>query len=166
MTMSTAVLSIGSNLGDRMSHLQFAVAALDDYIVGPGAVSPVYETAPWGGVDQPAYLNAIVIVTGRRSPAQWLELAHVLEQAAGRVREVRWGPRTLDVDLIVVDDVRSDDQTLTLPHPRAHERTFVLLPWLDVDPDASLPGWGPVADLVSTMDLSGVVHRGPLVTNS
>ncbi len=159
---STAVLSIGSNLGDRLCHLQSAVTGLADYLSGPGSVSAVYETAPWGGAEQPAYLNAIAIVSGERSPAQWLELAHVLEQAAGRIREVHWGARTLDVDIVVVDDIRSDDVTLTLPHPHAHERAFVLVPWLDIDPEAALPGHGRIADLVSTMDTSGVVRWGTL----
>lgn len=159
---STAVLSIGSNLGDRLGHLQLTVAGLGDYVAGPGAVSAVYETAPWGGVEQPAYLNAVVIVTGERSPAQWLEVAHILEQSAGRTRDVRWGARTLDVDIVVVDDISSDDPTLTLPHPRAHERAFVLVPWLDVDPDAVLPGHGRVVDLVSTMDTSSVIRWGSL----
>ena len=159
---STAVLSIGSNLGDRLGHLQLTVAGLGDYVAGPGAVSAVYETAPLGGVEQPAYLNAVVIVTGERSPAQWLEVAHILEQSAGRTRDVRWGARTLDVDIVVVDDISSDDQTLTLPHPRAHERAFVLVPWLDVDPDAVLPGHGRVVDLVSTMDTSSVIRWGSL----
>jgi len=160
--VSTAVLSIGSNLGDRLGYLQSAADGLADYVPGPGALSPVYETAPWGGVEQPAYLNAVVVVTGRRSPGQWLELAHILEQAAGRTREVHWGARTLDVDIVVVDDVRSDDPTLTLPHPHAHERAFVLLPWLDVDAEASLPGHGRVADLVSTMDTADVIRWGKL----
>lgn len=159
---STAVLSIGSNLGDRLGYLQSAVAGLADYLAGAGAVSAVYETAPWGGVQQPAYLNAVVLVAGERSPAQWLELAHILEQAAGRTRDVPWGARTLDVDLITVDNVDSDDSTLTLPHPHAHERAFVLVPWLDVQPEAALRGHGRVADLVSTMDTSGIIRWGRL----
>lgn len=162
---STAVLSIGSNLGDRLGYLRSAVDGLGDYVSGPGAVSSVYETAPWGGVEQPAYLNAVVIVSGQRSPAQWLELAQILEQAAGRTREQRWGSRTLDVDIVVVDDIRSTDPALTLPHPHAHERAFVLLPWLEVDSDASLPGHGRVADLLSTMDSSDVRLFGALETS-
>lgn len=158
------MLSIGSNLGDRIGHLRSAVAGLGDYVAGPGAVSSVYETQPWGGgVDQPAYLNAVVLGTGERSPAQWLEIAHVIEQAAGRTREVHWGARTLDVDIITVDTIQTDDPTLTLPHPRAHERAFVLVPWLEVDQSAWLPGHGYVADLVSTLDTSGVARWGTLV---
>ncbi len=161
-SVSSAVLSIGSNLGDRLGYLQSAVHGLQDYVDGPEAVSPVYETAPWGGVEQPAYLNAVVLVTGQRSPGQWLELAHTLEQAAGRSRETHWGARTLDVDLIAVDDVRSDDPALTLPHPHAHERAFVLVPWMDVDSDAWLPGHGRISELVSIMDTRGVVRCGEL----
>ncbi len=158
----SAVMSIGSNLGDRLGYLQSAVDGLQHYVASPGAVSPVYETAPWGGVEQPAYLNAVVLVTGQRSPGQWLELAHTLEQAAGRTRQKRWGTRTLDVDLIVVDDVRSDDPALTLPHPHAHERAFVLIPWMDVDSDAWLPGHGRISELLSTMDTCDVVRYGEL----
>jgi 2-amino-4-hydroxy-6-hydroxymethyldihydropteridine diphosphokinase len=143
--VSRAVLSIGSNLGDRLAHLRGVVAALD-----PLAVSPVYETAPWGGVEQDDYLNAILIVADDRTDAYgWLARAHELEQAAGRVRDVRWGPRTLDVDVIDVDGTVSADPELTLPHPRAAERAFVLVPWRDVDPEAVLTGHGRIADLIS-----------------
>jgi 2-amino-4-hydroxy-6-hydroxymethyldihydropteridine diphosphokinase len=126
----------------------------------------LFETLPWGPVEQPPYLNAIAIVRGPRDAAGWLALAHELEQAAGRTREVRWGPRTLDVDVVTVigDDgtpVHSDDPQLTLPHPRAHERAFVLVPWLTLDPTAELPGRGRVADLVAALpreDVAAVVR--------
>ena len=152
--MTRAVLSLGANLGDRAATLRDAITALaDDGLV---ARSVLYETPPWGPVEQPPYLNAIAIVRGPRDPAGWLALAHDLEQAAGRVRDVRWGPRTLDVDVVTVtqDDgtpVLSDDPTLTLPHPRAHERAFVLVPWLALDPAAELPGHGPIADLLAKL---------------
>lgn len=149
--MST-VISIGSNVGDRPAHLRSAVAGLP----GVRAVSPVYETAPWGGVEQGDFLNAVVLAEAVLEPEQWLALAHRLEDAAGRERRVRWGPRTLDVDLIDVDGVRREDGHLTLPHPRAAERAFVLVPWLDIAPDAVLPGHGRVADLVAALDVSGV----------
>ena len=148
--MSRAVLSIGSNLGDRLAHLRSVVAALR-----PVAVSPVYETAPWGGVEQDDYLNAIVVVDDPGTDAYgWLARARELEQAAGRTRAVRWGPRTLDVDVIDVDGGTNADPELTLPHPRAHERAFVQLPRADVVPDAVLPGHGRVADLAA--DRSGI----------
>ncbi|HEV7653715.1 MAG TPA: 2-amino-4-hydroxy-6-hydroxymethyldihydropteridine diphosphokinase [Mycobacteriales bacterium] len=146
--MSRAVLSIGSNLGDRLAHLKSVVAALD-----PIAVSPVYETAPWGGVDQDDYLNAILVVDDPGTDAYgWLARAHACEQAAGRTREVHWGPRTLDVDVIDVDGVVNPDPDLTLPHPHAHERAFVLVPWTDVEPDAVLTGQGRIADLITDSD--------------
>jgi 2-amino-4-hydroxy-6-hydroxymethyldihydropteridine diphosphokinase len=149
------VLSIGSNLGDRLAHLQSVVDALH-----PTRTSPVYETAPWGGVEQDDYLNAVLVVEDDRTDAYgWLAKAHELERAAGRTREVRWGPRSLDVDVIDVDGTRSDDPVLTLPHPRAHQRAFVLVPWADVDPDADLPGQGRIAALITD---TGDVRRTDL----
>jgi 2-amino-4-hydroxy-6-hydroxymethyldihydropteridine diphosphokinase len=162
--VSRAVLSLGANLGDRAGALRTALTALkDDGLV---ARSTLYETPPWGPVEQPPYLNAIAIVRGDRDAAGWLARAHELEDAAGRTREVRFGPRTLDVDVVTVlaDDgtpVVSDDPDLTLPHPRAHERAFVLVPWLSLDPSAQLPGHGPVADLVAALppdDVAAVVR--------
>lgn len=150
--MSRAVLALGANLGDRLAALRGAVAALAAEVT-VDAVSPVYETAPVGGPDQPDYLNAVVLVTTALPPFDLLALAHRVEASAGRTREERWGPRTLDIDLIAYDAVVSDDPLLTLPHPRAHERAFVLRPWLDVDPDAVLPGHGPVAALHATGDV-------------
>lgn len=157
--MSDAVLSIGSNLGDRLAHLQSAVDAMRKWLV---AVSRVYETAPWGPVPQDDYLNAVLLVADRDAgPAAWLDRAHSAEQAAGRTREQRWGPRTLDVDVVTVDDVHSDDPTLTLPHPRAHERAFVLVPWLAVDPSATLGG-RPVSGLVEELPHDAVRLRPEL----
>ncbi|WP_116449641.1 2-amino-4-hydroxy-6-hydroxymethyldihydropteridine diphosphokinase [Blastococcus litoris] len=152
--MSRAVLSLGANLGDRAAALRGAITALkDDGLV---ARSTLYETPPWGPVEQPPYLNAVVIVRGPRDARGWLARAHELEQAAGRTREVRWGPRSLDVDVVAVteDDgtpVVSEDPELTLPHPRAHERAFVLLPWATLEPGAVLPGRGRVADLLAAL---------------
>ncbi|RBY84196.1 2-amino-4-hydroxy-6-hydroxymethyldihydropteridine diphosphokinase [Blastococcus sp. TF02A-26] len=152
--MTRAVLSLGANLGDRAATLAEAIDGLAaDGLV---AVSALYETPPWGPVEQPPYLNAIALVDGPRDAAGWLARAHELEQAAGRTREVRWGARTLDVDVVLVsyDDgapVVSDDPALTLPHPRAHERAFVLVPWAALDPAAVLPGRGPVADLLAAL---------------
>ena len=162
--VSRAVLSLGANLGDRAGALRAAMTALkDDGLV---ARSVLYETPPWGPVEQPSYLNAIAIVRGPRDAAGWLARAHELERAAGRTREVRWGARTLDVDVVTVtgDDgapVLSDDPDLTLPHPRAHERAFVLVPWLSLEPTAVLAGHGRVADLVEALspaDVAAVVR--------
>ena len=154
-----AVLAIGANLGDRLGTLRAAVVALGRV---PGitvlAVSPVYETDPVGGPDQPAYLNAVLNVRTTLGPRELLRAANGVEAASGRVREVRFGPRTLDIDIIGYGDQTSDDPVLTLPHPRARERAFVLVPWLDVDPGAVLPD-GRVADLLAGLDASGVRRR-------
>jgi len=158
--VTRAVLSLGANLGDRAGTLRAALTALkDDGVLV--ARSTLYETPPWGPVEQPPYLNAVAVVRGNRDARGWLDRAHELEQAAGRTREVRWGARTLDVDVVTVsgDDgapVLSDDPELTLPHPRAHERAFVLVPWSVLDPAAVLPGHGRVADLLAALDPADV----------
>ncbi|MFJ4278645.1 2-amino-4-hydroxy-6-hydroxymethyldihydropteridine diphosphokinase [Streptomyces massasporeus] len=160
-----AVVALGSNLGNRLETLQGAVDALGDT---PGlrikGVSPVYETEPWG-VDpgsQPAYFNAVVVLKTTLPPSSLLERAHAVEEAFHRVRDEHWGPRTLDVDIVSYADVVSDDPQLTLPHPRAHERAFVLAPWHDLDPQAQLPGRGPVAGLLATVTRDGVAPRQDL----
>ncbi|MFF5208454.1 2-amino-4-hydroxy-6-hydroxymethyldihydropteridine diphosphokinase [Streptosporangium sp. NPDC000396] len=156
------VLALGSNLGDRFDTLQGAVDSLFD---APGlefvAVSPVYETDPVGGPDQGPYLNAVVIAQTSLEPQTLLERAQSVENAFGRVRVERWGARTLDVDLITVGDVVSDDPELTLPHPRAHERAFVLVPWSRIDPDAVLAG-RRIADLLEGLDQDYVRLRTDL----
>ncbi|KOX47615.1 MULTISPECIES: 2-amino-4-hydroxy-6-hydroxymethyldihydropteridine diphosphokinase [Streptomyces] len=160
-----AVIALGANLGNRLETLQGAIDALEDT---PGVrvkgVSPVYETEPWG-VDpgsQPSYFNAVVIVKTTLPPSSLLERAHAVEEAFHRVRDERWGPRTLDVDIVAYAEVVSEDPQLTLPHPRAHERAFVLAPWLDVDPEAALPGQGRVADLLTAVTRDGVAPRADL----
>jgi 2-amino-4-hydroxy-6-hydroxymethyldihydropteridine diphosphokinase len=157
MSARTAVIALGSNLGDRKDILQGAV----DAIAGiPGvrllAASAVFETVPVGGPPQPDYLNAVVLAAITIPSRELLDRLHAVELAFDRVRLIRWGPRTLDLDIITVTDERSADPALTLPHPRAHERAFVLAPWLDVDPDAELPGRGRVADLILGVDQAGV----------
>lgn len=163
--MSRVVLSVGSNLGDRLAHLQDAVTAFRADLV---AVSSVYRTAPWGPVPQDDFLNIVVLAARQgRSPHEWWALAQAAEQAAGRTREVRWGPRTLDVDLVGVWDddgaaLTISDLELTLPHPRAGERGFVLIPWLEVDPQARLAGTA-VSELVGSLpesERAGVRHTG------
>lgn len=136
-----------------MAALQAAVDVLE-----PAAMSPVYESVPVGGPEQPDYLNAIVVCTW--DAAQAWQRAQLAEQRQGRERTVRWGPRTLDVDLVVADGAAPED--VLLPHPRAHERAFVLVPWFDVDPTASLPGHGPIADLIASLDTAGVHRRDDL----
>lgn len=138
-----AVLSLGSNLGDSESILRACIAALGDLgeIV---AVSSLHRTEPWGPVEQPEFTNAVLILDTKLTPEELLASAQAIESEAGRTRELRWGPRTLDIDLITCDEVVSHDPKLTLPHPRAHERSFVIDPWLEIDPDAVLPGLGRV----------------------
>lgn len=157
--MTTVVLSLGSNLGDRLARLQAAVDGLGATL---RAVSPVFESDPWGGVDQDAFLNAVVVAEDDGvEPRTWLARSQALESANDRVRGIRWGPRTLDVDLIKCSDgereIRSLDPTLTLPHPQAHRRAFVLVPWLAVDPAAELTvaGWRrPIVELLGQLDES------------
>jgi 2-amino-4-hydroxy-6-hydroxymethyldihydropteridine diphosphokinase len=154
--MSRVVLSVGSNLGDRLARLQSVVDGLGGAV---RAVSPVYETKAWGGVEQGAFLNAVLIADDPSLDCHgWLRRAQELEAAADRVRAERWGPRTLDVDLVTCHDgtheVASRDAELTLPHPLAHLRAFVLIPWLAIDPDATLTVAGeprPVAALLSEL---------------
>lgn len=158
------VLSLGSNLGNRFQTLQGAVDTLFD---APGLTfvkaSAVFETDPVGGPGgQRPYLNAIVVAETTLAPRTLLERAQSVENAFGRVREERWGPRTLDVDLIVVGETVSDEPDLTLPHPRAHERAFVLVPWAWVDPEGELPGHGRVAELAEGLDRQGVRLRDDL----
>ncbi|MGW1784391.1 2-amino-4-hydroxy-6-hydroxymethyldihydropteridine diphosphokinase [Streptomyces sp. NPDC002143] len=160
-----AVIALGSNLGNRLETLQGAIDALEDT---PGvrikAVSPVYETEPWGVEpgSQPSYFNAVVLLKTTLPPSSLLERAHAVEEAFHRVREERWGARTLDVDIVAYADVVDDDPHLTLPHPRAHERAFVLAPWHDVEPEAQLPGRGTVAALLGTLTREGVAARQDL----
>jgi 2-amino-4-hydroxy-6-hydroxymethyldihydropteridine diphosphokinase len=159
------VISIGSNLGERMYALQGAVDALGDtpevWVTG---VSPVYETEP---VDAAAgsetFLNAVVLLDTTLSARTLLERAHAVEAAYGRERSEPNAPRTLDVDLIVVGDRHADEETLRLPHPRAAERAFVLAPWYDLESDAEIPGYGTVAELLEKASREGVVRRDDLV---
>lgn len=147
--MSRAVLSLGSNLGDRLGFLKSVLDGLGPAVL---AVSSVYETEPWGVEDQPDFLNAVCIVDDpARDHWAWLRAGQDLERAAGRVRERRWGPRTLDVDVVTVDDVRSGDPELLLPHPGTPTRATVLIPWLEIDPGAEVPGHGPVRDLLAAL---------------
>lgn len=148
---SRVVLALGSNLGDRLGALQSAVDALAATAgLDVVAVSPVYETAPVGGPEQPGYLNAVLIAETSLPARGILRRAQEVEAALHRTREVRWGPRTLDVDVIAYGDEVSADPALTLPHPRAHERAFVLAPWASICPDAQLPGRGPVSGLLAS----------------
>lgn len=147
----TAVLSLGSNVGDREAHLRAALAVLE-----PSAVSALYETAPVGGVAQDDFLNLVALVPWDAAEA-WAR-AQRAEREAGRTREVRWGPRTLDIDVITYGDQTSNDPVLTLPHPRAATRGFVLLPWSWMEPEAVLGG-KPVAELAAAAADAGAIRR-------
>ncbi len=153
VTPATAVLSLGSNVGDRLAHLRLAVEELAPY-----AVSSLWQTAPVGGVEQDDFLNAVVLCH-LDAAAAWTR-AQAAEVRAGRQRTVRWGPRTLDVDVVLADGAVPEG--LLLPHPRAHERAFVLAPWLELEPTAVLPGRGAVADLFAALDVTGVLRRPDL----
>jgi 2-amino-4-hydroxy-6-hydroxymethyldihydropteridine diphosphokinase len=173
--VTTAVLSLGSNQGDRLAYLRGAVAGLGGTV---RALSGVYETPAWPpGERAPPYLNATVLVDDPDLDARgWLERARDLERAAGRVRDPGWrhAPRTLDVDVIMVvagdRPVINDDPDLTLPHPRAHRRAFVLRPWIDIQPYARLPGRGPLTDLLReeavAAELAGLRARPDLTLES
>ena len=157
-----AVLALGANLGDRRAALQAAVEAL---AAADGvrlvAVSPLVETDPVGGPEQPDYLNAVVLVDTSLDPHDLLALCGRIEQDHGRERLIHWGARTLDIDIITVEGVTCADDVLELPHPRAARRAFVLAPWAAIDPDARLPGPDgralPVRDLLAVAaDAAGV----------
>ncbi len=159
-----AVLAFGSNLGDRHGKLQGGVSALEDTpevtVVG---ISSVYETEPIGATDgSDKFLNAVVLIDTTLTVHTLLDRALAIEDAFGRERSEPGAPRTLDVDLIIVGDRIADDEQLILPHPRAHERGFVLVPWLEIDPEGEIPGKGFVADLISGVDTSGVTKREDL----
>ena len=161
--MTRAALGLGANLGDPVAALRGAVAVLG---ATPGidvvAVSSLYRTAPVGGPPgQPQFSNAVVVVESSLTPGELLAVAHMAEERWHRTREVRWGPRTLDVDVLAVAGVASDDPVLTLPHPRAHERAFVLVPWAEIDPGFPLRAGRTVAewrDALPAADLTEVVQ--------
>ena len=155
----SAVVALGSNLGDSQQILRDAIEALRAHAqIEITAVSPLAKTAPVGGPTQPDFLNQVLLVDTTLAPYQLLQLAQGLEQAAARVRDIRWGPRTLDVDIITYDDLISEHPQLTLPHPRAHQRAFVLTPWAWADAKAQLNGV-PVTQLASQADDAATVQQ-------
>jgi 2-amino-4-hydroxy-6-hydroxymethyldihydropteridine diphosphokinase len=145
----TAVLSLGANLGDRLNRLRCGLEVVSQH-VPVRSVSPVYETAPVGVEDQAAFLNIVALVDSSDAERVF-GAAQAAEESQGRVRSHRWGPRTLDVDVVAVDELISDDPRLTLPHPRAYERGFVLIPWLALDQSARLPGRDSVRALLAAL---------------
>ena len=164
--ISKVVLSLGSNMGDSAAILQEGVdflAETPDLMLVD--VSPVYQTKPVGGIEQDDFLNLIVVAESTLEPLTILDRAQAIEDNFGRVRDVRFGPRTLDIDVIMVGKRISEDN-IELPHPRAHERAFVLVPWLDIDPKGEIAGHGPIAELIDDVDVSGVVRRADIVINA
>jgi 2-amino-4-hydroxy-6-hydroxymethyldihydropteridine diphosphokinase len=144
-----AVVSLGSNLGDRLAHLRRGLEVLAQHCAVM-KVSGVYETAPVGVIDQPSFYNVVALLD-TEDPERAFVAAQSAEASQGRLRSQRWGPRSLDVDVIDVSGRTSADPRLTLPHPRAHERAFVLLPWLEIDPVAALPDRGSVRRLAQNL---------------
>jgi 2-amino-4-hydroxy-6-hydroxymethyldihydropteridine diphosphokinase len=146
--VTRAYVGVGSNLGDREAMIRAAIAALPGVV----AVSTLRQTDPVGVVDQPAFLNGAVVLETELPPRELLELLLAVERDLGRERRERWGPRSIDLDLLVYGDVRVDEPGLTVPHPRLHERRFALEPLAELDPELELPGRGRVRDLLSGLD--------------
>ncbi len=149
-------MALGANLGDRAATLEAALAELRrlplvDEVAASTPIESVAVTLDGPDDTEPAYLNAVALVRTRLAPSVLLGMLHAIEARHGRERRERWGARTLDLDLIAYGDVVSEDERLLVPHPRAHERDFVLVPWLEIDPDAVLPGRGRVADLLTAL---------------
>jgi len=144
-----AVISLGANIGDPRANLDLAVALLRE-ATEVIAVSSYLQTKPVGGPDQPDYLNAVAIVESDLPAKDLLALLNGIEAAMGRTREVHWGPRVIDLDLIQFGGLLVQDEKLTLPHPRAHERRFVLEPWFEIEPEAILLTHGRISDLLTT----------------
>lgn len=160
----SAFIALGSNLGDSEDFLSGALAALarvpETRLI---AASRVFETDPVSDIDQDVYLNAAALLETSLSPWQLLDSLHEIENAARRTRTLRWGPRTLDLDLISWGQLTCDDERLTLPHPRAHERAFVLAPMLDIDPEWSFPDGRQASDLVKAAPDRAGLRPGPRV---
>ena len=154
-----AFLGLGSNVGDRLTHLTEAVRRLgDEDGIRVVRSSRVWETDPIGGPPQPDFLNAVIEIELDRPPRELLAAAHRVESALGRVREIRWGPRTIDVDVLLVGDRTIDEPDLVVPHPRLTERAFVLLPLLELAPDITLPGGRRLVDIRLGPDAVGGVR--------
>lgn len=145
-----AVIALGANMGNPQENIDLAIALLRE-ATDIQAISSMYRTAPVGGPEQPDYINAVVLAESELPATDFLNMLHGIEKTLGRERTIHWGPRTIDLDLIQYGSILSSSQELLLPHPRAHERRFVLEPWLEVDPDAHLLTHGSVEHLLSAL---------------
>jgi 2-amino-4-hydroxy-6-hydroxymethyldihydropteridine diphosphokinase len=156
----TVFLALGTNLGDRPANLRAAIATLPPSVVVRQS-SPVYETPPWGLTDQPAFLNMVVKAETRLEPAALLATLKRIDQELGRTPTVRWGPRVIDMDILFYDDLVLETPEATIPHPRLHERAFVLVPLADIAPDLRHPVLGKtVAEMLAECDTSGIKQYG------
>ena len=145
-----AVIALGANIGDPREQMEIAISLLRESLEIK-SVSSIYTTAPVGGIDQPDFLNAVCIAESELPAADLLALLHGIEKTLGRTREIHWGPRTIDLDLIEYGGILSYAEELTLPHPRAHERRFVLEPWNEIDPEAILLTHGKISELLAQL---------------
>lgn len=160
--MNNAFLGLGSNLGDRLGNLAQAVRQLNDSPqIEVSQVSSVYETAPVGVSEQPDFLNLVATVSTTVTPHELLDRCLAIEQALGRIRRERWGPRIIDMDLLVFGDERIDEDRLTLPHPRMAERAFVVIPLAEIDPDLRIAG-SPAREIATRLGPEGIRKIGPL----
>jgi 2-amino-4-hydroxy-6-hydroxymethyldihydropteridine diphosphokinase len=157
VTDATVYLSLGTNLGQRRRNLERALDGLGE-VMAITAVSPIYQTPPWGLTDQPDFLNLCLAATTDLTPRQLLHFNQQLEKRIGRTKEVRWGPRLIDIDILFYDDIISCSEELTIPHPQIAQRAFVLVPLADIAPDLVHPQTGQtVTEMVAQVDTSGVV---------
>ena len=163
-----ALVGLGGNLGDPAALCR---AAIHDLAAHPQcqllATSGLYRTEPWGDTDQPAFINAVVALETDLDPESLLTLLQALETQAGRNRDGRrWGPRSLDLDLLLYGDLQQDTATLTLPHPRMHERAFVLVPLIEIDPSCMIPGRGAAVDCLASLGDQGVEFSEPVAADA
>ncbi len=157
--LTRAYIALGANLGEPLKQLDIAAQALDTQAgIRTIAMSPVYQSVPHGDIEQPDYFNAVLGVDTGLTPAELLAIMQAIETENGRQRTVRWGARTLDLDLILYGDLTQDDAELTIPHPRAHQREFVVKPLYDLDKALHIPEQGRVADLLATLPLDNLVE--------
>ncbi len=158
--MTEVVLSLGSNLGDRLGNLKSAIEQLSSrHIMSDINTSSVYETAPIGGPEQEDFLNIVCIGKTTHEPVSFLQEIQSIENDLGRTRTVRWGPREIDIDIITFGDVLLNSPTLDIPHARAFQRAFVLMPWLELDEEALLPGFGPASQFLTKIGNQDIIRQ-------